>query len=696
MVKDWSKVATILCDVADGKTDSFAVDLTKISLSFGKKRKLEFKQFLSQYANYCRTEFLMLDFVLFFESGAHSEAILNSTSNYSYNHIKNILRKIENHHAAIKGQEKYCCSFCLDIIGRCLSLHLRYAHTTDIFQKIFGLLIKFIQKHNCVVGRFSQIYAPRIYQCILVNHYYGNLDRKSRKIYQQNYLTWIKHQSGGERYKSPISIPIDLVDQRSDRGAQYYYRKDYFETSMKINAVLHDTVLAQFSHLCNEAVLHATKWKKLHSKNVNTKYSKNRFLQQTEAWIEKVCDFGLHYWQLFEKLIPDTKAPIVVTSMKDEIFNYNFFRCIFEAIFFDINSAEYKKYVHVGYSKYKHKQDMQIESSWRHSIWKLGFKVFQKKNMIDFTNSLHYLLRFCMETNQLQFEKNSAFQELFQLFSKNYHDDMSHAIESVRFPYGRNMDCYGIVKNSNGMESVPIFTSKMIRLQLMAPLYKLKNHGEVYVNITNCRDCMVQMSTLKEHWQFWIRHLYSFYGNSYNDEIQQDKYTRRLTYAVCNIWQDILNEYEYKYYLECDDVFVNYNLPNEIIELILDYKNSILSNEGDYHDDNEQEIWIDTYGKDFDYYPKILNLSIDEQNAHIKYVSKINKDVEQQWLDYFATKKCFQQIDKSTIHADNTQRNVRRIVGSIESTHPHFHSFLFDNVKSASYNVKNDEEKPKV
>ena len=52
-------------------------------------------------------------------------------------------------------------------------------------------------------------------------------------------------------------------------------------------------------------------------------------------------------------------------------------------------------------------------------------------------------------------------------------------------------------------------------------------------------------------------------------------------------------------------MFIKYNIPNGIIYIILDYKNSIVIMEDDHDEsENEKDVLIDTYGKSFDYYPK--------------------------------------------------------------------------------------------
>lgn len=126
-------------------------------------------------------------------------------------------------------------------------------------------------------------------------------------------------------------------------------------------------------------------------------------------------------------------------------------------------------------------------------------------------------------------------------------------------------------------------------------------------------------------------------------------------------------------YSQCNDIYIKHNIPNDIIYIILNYKNSIVAVDSD-HDNGQEILMIDTYGKKFDYYPKVLNWSGKERNVHVNYILSLNQDVAQCWLDYFAKKKSFGQCYDSNIQIDQTQSN------SINSNGRHCRLSLFENM----------------
>ena len=183
-----ANLVELLCDIADGKTTSFERDLLEIGDCFNipkSKTKLNFNDFWF-YKNcykYYRTELLILDFVLFFETNKHSDVIIDSKSNYSLKKMEKLLYMLENHRKELKiiKNDHYFKSFSAHFISRCLYLTQQYGYKSDIFQKIFGVLISFIKKHECVVGNKSPMFMDKIYQSIVANHYYGALINKQLK-----------------------------------------------------------------------------------------------------------------------------------------------------------------------------------------------------------------------------------------------------------------------------------------------------------------------------------------------------------------------------------------------------------------------------------------------------------------------------------------------------------------------------------
>ena len=699
---DWIKVVDLLCDIADGKTTSFGRDSLSIEKIFtpNTKTKYHFKQFLFDkdcYKQY-QTEFLMLDFILFFQSNKHSHMILNPKSNYSFNKMQKLLNMLENHR---KGNKKYFQSFSAQLIDRCLHLQQQYVHKSDIFHKIFGLLVSFIKKHNCTVGKKAPMLLTKIYECIVANHYYNNLDEKKINKYYDNYVSWMNHQSLHQGHRSSIDI------------------KD-----IKMETLCHDTVFARFSYLCERAALHAKRWKNLTICNTNCNstdfscksgidheynYSKKRFLIQTQAWIEQACDFGAYYWNTLvqDRLPRKYQHSAALLKVRDNsIFNYKFFRTFLEIMFFDIiesNSVDHNSKYNNNNNNNDHCQKgLQNDGNERRhihketrlknlqmKIWKLGYQYFDDKSMIKFKNYTQYWFRFFidkdkqLQLNLDQLRKNKMFMDLLQVFSGRG-SDVNYLIKSIRFPYGTFVNFYTPKKvghkwNMVSDKSFP--TPEMIELMVidtdMNHNHQSNNSidgitNKKMITMFNDNDCFKSTSPkqLRKTWHSWG---------------QQQKYSPRLTYAICNVWEDIVYQNECKYY-SCyhgyirNDVFIKYNIPNEIIYLILDYRNSIVM----IDNINETNILIDTYGKSFDYYPKILNWSVNERRAHTDFMLSMNlsKDIVQSWLDYFAKKKRFGFVYDSIISKNKVNKQVNNIVSDIvhvSDNHSYCES-LFGNI----------------
>lgn len=214
--KNWTFIIDLLCRIADGKTKSCARDLATLTDKVAPHAKKGFVfddfSFDEKHRSCCKIEFLMLDFIFFFQSNIHSAKILDSTSNYSFNQIKRILNMIENHHTFIQhnyiGHEAYFYSFSAHLIERCLHLQLQSGDFTGVFHKIFGILIAFIRRHDCAVGTKSPTFGAKIYEFILANHFHDNIDKKSMKIYFQDYINWVTYQLlwDKQRYKSKFRI----------------------------------------------------------------------------------------------------------------------------------------------------------------------------------------------------------------------------------------------------------------------------------------------------------------------------------------------------------------------------------------------------------------------------------------------------------------------------------------------------------
>lgn len=670
-------VVHFLCGIENGKAKSFGHDLSKLSTIFGYDthltKKFIFDDFVfdkDSYEQY-RTAFMILDLVLLFESSHHSDAILNPNSNYSFNKIENLFNTIRNY-----KDVAYFKSFSAHLIKRCLQLQLQYVDTTDIFHKIFGLIVSFIRKHKCVVGNKSSMFINKIYECILATNFYGKMNKQSAEKYNQHYIRWIKHQL----MSYPQVVPIG-------RGGY---------ATIKMQTLCSGTIFSQFSRLCETVVSYAAKWKngEKSDETFGAAYSKDQFLCKIKATITQLCDFGIHYWQGVEKLIPQKQSAAVKYIMDTCIFNYEFFHTFFQAIFCGINSFECGK---DDSQKSENSKKIDHELWWKRTIWRLAFQHFHQKNMIKFGNYVHHWIRYCIITNlQLQVQQlmdsKKLFKDVFQLFSNSC--NTRDLIQSLRLVYGKNVDLF---QATNKYGSIP--TPQMIKFILIVALSKDENE-----NKQSDREYLISMSSVRKKWENWSTYYRLSLASSEYDHAKHSrrkKYCRRLTYAVCNIWEDIIQEKEYKYYLQSNHVFIKYNIPNQIVRLILDFKNSIVMLDGGDHDERElqqgETILIDTFGEYFDYYPKVLNWSVEERDSHIKYVSDMNQDVKQCWLDYFAKKKRFgQSIYNATIESQKTQKHVNSIVYEIISQNHTFRMSLFGNIANATYDLKNNCQKPRI
>ena len=126
--------------------------------------------------------------------------------------------------------------------------------------------------------------------------------------------------------------------------------------------------------------------------------------------------------------------------------------------------------------------------------------------------------------------KNQAFNDLFQLFSNNC--NKNHFIQSIRFVYGKNVDFDG---TTNILGSFP--TPHMIQ----SILTMVENMDE-NTFISGDGDCVVTMSSLTKKWKNWDKYYSLKSGRENPTEYSiRRKCSRRLTYAVCNIWEDIVN-----------------------------------------------------------------------------------------------------------------------------------------------------------
>ena len=462
------------------------------------------------------------------------------------------------------------------------------------------------------------------------------------------------------------------------------------EYTNKINRLCHQTVIQQFSNLCQIAISHAEKWKNsTHDRDrvcnfsFGIEYSEKRFLNQTRSWIEKVCDFYAYYWKLYEKQFPHHHSAAFVKAKNDLIFNYKFFRTLFQIVFFDIK-FDYVNHMHgddpdhmhckhslknninqneKNNNKTKHQKDFKTKLWWQKSIWQLGYQCFDKKNVIKFKNYANHWLRFCIDKNKQlqlhsnQLSNNKMFKELFQLFVNT--NDMNRLIKSIRFPYGIEVNFY---VESEKESDVSFPTPQMIKSML--------NHKQRRNSILHHRGCFTSMLVpkLQKTWHTLNEFVKDIFES--DEELIRKQYSPRLTYAVCNVWEDICYQNEYKYYSQSNDnnVFVKYDIPNEIIYLILDYKNSIVM----IDNEQEQDVLIDTYGKAFDYYPKILSWSVEERNAHIDYILNINEPVAHCWMKYFEKKKRFKYFhDSATIASDKVKSKVNNIIYDIVSSNHH-------------------------
>ena len=133
--------------------------------SIDSEQKLHFDTFLFDL-NYNNTklyknEFLSFDFAVFFL--AETDRILNPNSDYAYNHVHKLLNLLESHYKRFLNQDRYFNFFPYDVIRLCLQLRIKYAAKTDVFQKIFCLLINFIRKHECVAGKHIPVYGKSFF-----------------------------------------------------------------------------------------------------------------------------------------------------------------------------------------------------------------------------------------------------------------------------------------------------------------------------------------------------------------------------------------------------------------------------------------------------------------------------------------------------------------------------------------------------
>ena len=689
----------------------------KPSYGINSEQKLKFDTFLFDldYHNtkLYKKEFLLFDFMVFFVAETHSDRILNPNSDYAYNQIYKLLNILENHHKNILNQKRYFNLFLSDVIQLCLRLRVKYAAKTDVFQKIFRLLINFIRKHKCKLGQKIPVYGNDIFQCILANHFY--CDETRIVLYFNDYFDWIQHQLG-----------------RSSR-----YRLDGKEFEKLETAREHQlskVAIRRFSHLCDAAALFADNSEGGLYSDEN---SKQHFVHRTRSWMQQVMNLATFQWYPRENnsinnCIDDS------TIHRDKIFEAMFFgrivnleKCsLVHAMNLDIlnNENDNNNYnsTHIG------------------DIWKIGCDTLREYNIICFHHFLSEFVCFCgnpknftihSNKNQINSKNNNrnddngskfnnynyshchpnddnksricmfeldkvkAFNYLFDLFSDSYRGGIGTIIRSIT---SNCKDISTIHWCSDNIQSATrsIPPPKIIKLWIKWWIERSSQAGQKddeYLNIFSSLD---NLTTIESFAKCDINDRYNFINCK--TAVQNDDYNwisgrneescvhhwYSLNYFVCNIWEDWLQQRERERYSKFKP-FIQRGIPNEIISIILSYKNSIVIDDATCTGFGDQ-IRIDTYGDAFENFPKILNWSLEEQNYHLNYARNMDQDVGNCWIEYFSNKKKFLLVDSKQVsnQTTNLERSMKNVINEL---------VVGQTVRSSSFiNLKNTSTKPLI
>ena len=647
----------------NGETNNFNEEAKSIMTLILKEKQpdaepIHFDTFLFDFdfhkTKFYNKEFLLFDLIMFFIAQTHGDRILNQRSNrlklnssYAYDKISNLLYILEHHHITILKQGQYFNfiheSILLELIDRCLQLRLQYAAKTDLFQKLFRLLLDFVKKHDCKHNYHCNkkykgaFYHDCIFECILANHLYCD-EIHIINTYFQEYCDWIEYQM--------------------------QLRKDY-NSMFTIQCELLETAMEQLADLCDTAAIY---YDNVEDSDENKMNRKMNFLNQTNRWIHQVlsiatwrCNsrnfYGAHTLpseKIFEAmllgkivklkqslLIRGTNLNLLVDDDNDkdnekdndsDIDNDNEIYMIS-----DTDSDIYNDRDNDNGNETN--SNVKINSSHIGDIWKICCQHLQANKVIAirFEYYLPQFVWFCNDSKnftiasdcvndndndkfELALESNiDMFNYLFDLLSKGYIngncgvETIIQLIKQNKHESSRNHAYF--------RQQKPILPPKLIKLWLSGWMKRLHApEKQVRIGIDNLMP---------------INHF-----DAYSSFVSEDC---SINYFICNIWEDLVQDQEREYFSRFK-VFVKYNIPNEIIDIILKYKNNIvlvdnIIDEADCNHSDKDTIWIDTYGLEFGHYPKILNWSLQQQKYHLDFVGSINQAVKTCWIEYFKNKK---------------------------------------------------------